>query len=214
MSAAALGFRSELIFHCADGEVLDCRAEHGCRVIRTPSNPTFFWGNYLLFDRAPVAEDAVRWPRLFERLIAGRQPESTHRAFGWIEDSPGDIVRFVEGGYQINNAAVMLSTRVPEVPAPTLGVQLRALCVAGDGADSVWSQLVALHVATRAPQFEEQGYWTYAQRSVERWRRPGGAAGSVPSSSETGRSPSSRRRSASMPSPSRRMANASHAIRP
>ena len=52
-SAAALGFRSELIFHRADGEVIDCRAEHGCRVIRTPSNPTYYWGNYLLFERAP-----------------------------------------------------------------------------------------------------------------------------------------------------------------
>jgi GNAT superfamily N-acetyltransferase len=169
-NAAALGFRSELIFHRADGEVLDWRAEHGCRVIRTPVNPTFYWGNYLLFDRAPTAGDAVRWPRLFERFISSRQPESTHRAFGWIENSRGDITPFLEDGYQINNAAVMVSTRVPETPRPSLAARLQAFGTTGREAESEWSQLVALHVATRAPQFEEQGYWPYARRSVERWR--------------------------------------------
>jgi len=168
--AAALGFRSELIFHRADGEVLDCRAEHGCHVIRTPANPTFYWGNYLLFDRAPAAGDAERWPRLFERFIASRQPESTHRAFGWLENSAGDLTAFLDEGYQVNNATVMVSARAPEVPRPALAVRLQAFGTAGDEAESAWSQLVALHVATRAPQFDEQGYWPYAQRSVARWR--------------------------------------------
>ncbi len=169
-NGAALGFRSELIFHRADGEVLDRRAEHGCRVIRTPVNPTFYWGNYLLFDRAPTQGDALRWPRLFERFISNHQPESTHRAFGWIENSPGEIAAFLDNGYQVNNAAVMVSTRVPEVPTPTLAARLQAFGTTGDEAESAWLQLVALHVATRAPQFEEHGYWPFAQRSVERWR--------------------------------------------
>lgn len=169
-SAAELGFRSELIFHRADGEVIDLRREHGCRLIRTPVNPTFFWGNYLLFDRAPVADDARCWPALFELLITARQPESTQRAFGWIEDEPGDITGFVADGYTANNAVVMQAVRVPEVPAPTLETRLRPFALDGRSADRAWSELVDLHIATRAPQFEEQGYRPYAQRSVARWR--------------------------------------------
>lgn len=170
VSAAALGFRSELIFHRADGEVIDRRAEHGCRVIRTPSNPTFYWGNYLLFDRAPRAGDAQRWPALFERLIAAEQPLCTHRAFGWMEDVAGDIDAFVADGYARNNAVVMQTTDVPGAPAPTLDACLRPLPLRGVGAEHEWSALVELSVATRRPEYGEEGYRAFARSSVERWR--------------------------------------------
>jgi len=39
--------------------------------------------------------DAQRWPDLFERLIAADQPQSTHRAFGWMQDASGDIAGFL-----------------------------------------------------------------------------------------------------------------------
>ncbi len=139
-------------------------------MIRTPSNPTFFWGNYLLFERAPESEDARRWPRLFERLITAQQPESGHRAFGWIEDQPGDIAGFLADSYTLNNAMVMQSNRVPEVRPPTLDARLQPFEPTGEDAERAWTELVELHVATRAPQFGEQGYRPYAQRSVARWR--------------------------------------------
>jgi Acetyltransferase (GNAT) family len=169
-SGAELGFRSELIFHRANGEVTDLRAEHGCRLVRTPANPTFFWGNYLLFDRAPRAGDAHRWEALFEQLIASAQPESTHRAFGWIEDAPGDVGEFLAAGYRRDDTVVMQSTQVPQVPAPTIGAVLRPLALQGMEAEREWTALVELHVATRAPEFDAEGYWPFARRSVERWR--------------------------------------------
>jgi GNAT superfamily N-acetyltransferase len=178
-SAAALGFRSELIFHRADGEVIDCRAEHGCRVIRTPSNPTYYWGNYLLFERAPGPDGAQRWPALFARLIAANQPQSTHCAFGWMEDAEGDIGGFLADGYTQNNAVVMQSTGVPVVPAPTITARLRPFALTrnetGIEADSEWSALVELSVATRDPDYGEESYRTFAQQRVARWRALAGA---------------------------------------
>jgi GNAT superfamily N-acetyltransferase len=169
-SAAELGFRSELIFHRADGEVIDLRAEHGCRLIRTPGNPTYYWGNYLLFDRAPRAGDAQRWEPLFERLIERRQPLSTHRAFGWIEDAAGEIGDFLAAGYTRNDAAVMQTARVPVVPSPTLIAQLRPLALDGEDAEREWSALINLSVATRDPRHDELGYREFARLSVARWR--------------------------------------------
>ena len=174
-SAAALGFRSELIFHRADGEVIDSRAEHGCRVIRTPSNPTFYWGNYLLFDCAPRPGDAQRWPALFERLIAAEQPLCRHRAFGWLEDTPGDLVDFLADGYTQNNAVVMQTIDVPTAPALKLDARLRPLALDGAEAEREWSALVELSVATRSPEYGEDGYRVFARRSVERWRALGQA---------------------------------------
>ena len=169
-SPAELGFRTELIFHRADGEVIDRRADYGCRVIRTPSNPTFYWGNYLLFDRAPRPGDAERWPRLFEQLITRDQPLCTHRTFGWIEDAAGEVDAFLASGYRLDTVAVMQSTEVPVVPAPTLEATLRPLARNGAAAEHEWSALVELGVATRSPEYGEDGYRIFERRRVERWR--------------------------------------------
>ena len=40
----------------------------GYLVVRSPDNPTHYWGNLLLFDRAPVAGDGARWEELPVRV--------------------------------------------------------------------------------------------------------------------------------------------------
>lgn len=168
--ASTLGFRSELIFHRHDGEVIDCRAQHGCQVIRTPSNPTYYWGNYLLFDAAPRAGDVRRWPALFEELIAARQPLSTHRAFGWMEDSAGDVASFLDAGYTRNDATVMQRRGVPHVPSPAVAAELRPLARTGAAAEREWAALCELGLATRAPVHGEAEYRPFMQRRVAAWR--------------------------------------------
>jgi ribosomal protein S18 acetylase RimI-like enzyme len=163
-AAAELGFRSELIFHRAQGEVLDLRAAHGCRLIRTPTNPTFFWGNYLLFDHAPRDGDHAHWSALFDALIARPQPASTHRAFGWIEDAPGAVDDFLADGYARTDAVVMQATALT-APAPRIAVELRALATGAE-----WASLVELLTETRAPAHEAAAYRPFAVRRVAQWR--------------------------------------------
>ena len=79
IDALSLGWRTELIFHRFDGEVV---ARDDCLLVRTPASPTFYWGNFLLFDRPPREGDAAAWLAAFEAEIASRQPESRHLAFG------------------------------------------------------------------------------------------------------------------------------------
>jgi len=169
-SASALGFRSELIFHHHDGEVVDLRAQHGCRVIRTPANPTYYWGNYLLFDAAPRAADVQRWPALFEELIAARQPLSTHRAFGWLEDSAGEVEGFLAAGYTHSNATVMQTSVVPDAPAPAIDAELRPLARTGAAAEREWAALLELGIATRSEEHAEAEYRPFAQQRIARWR--------------------------------------------
>lgn len=75
----SLGWRTDLIFARFDAEVSP-RADH--LVIRTPHNPAFWWGNFLLFDHAPGPGDAAAWLARFEAEIAARQRESRHVTFG------------------------------------------------------------------------------------------------------------------------------------
>ena len=54
----------------------------GYLVVRSPSNPDHWWGNWLLFDDPPAAGDGIRWERRFEAEFGGERPLA-HRAFGW-----------------------------------------------------------------------------------------------------------------------------------
>ncbi len=50
--------------------------------IASPSDPTFWWGNFLLFDDAPVQGDRSRWEALFEREFSD-YPGIAHKVFAW-----------------------------------------------------------------------------------------------------------------------------------
>jgi len=54
----------------------------GYRLIRSPTNPTHYWGNLLLFDDPPAAGDGARWPRLFADQL-GSDPRVQHQTFAW-----------------------------------------------------------------------------------------------------------------------------------
>lgn len=79
MQLQSLGYRTDLIFPAFEGEILD-RGTY--LVIRTPTNPSFHWGNFLLFAEPPQPGDFQRWRDLFAREI-GTPPQVQHQTFGW-----------------------------------------------------------------------------------------------------------------------------------
>ena len=79
MKIQTLGFRSHLMFAYFDGLVID-RGQY--LLVRTPHNPTFYWGNFLLMDQPPTEADAPVWLEWFDQEITQQQPQSLHKAFG------------------------------------------------------------------------------------------------------------------------------------
>ena len=72
----SLGYRTDLALLQLDGSVVEDRGTH--LVVRTPANPTFHWGNYLLLPRPPEPGRADHWVEAFEREL----PDARHRTFG------------------------------------------------------------------------------------------------------------------------------------
>ncbi len=52
MHVSSLGFRTDLALLTASGSVIEDRGTH--LVVRSPDNPSYFWGNFLLLARPPV----------------------------------------------------------------------------------------------------------------------------------------------------------------
>ena len=162
--ALSLGWQTDLAFARFDGQVVD-RGNH--LLVRTPGNPTYWWGNFLLFQHAPGAGDLERWMALFEEEIAARQPESRHRAFG--VDVRERLVlppEFASEGFTLNEATVLTLARGQLLAAPKglpAGVEFRVLDLPRDGPAVVDKQ-----VAVDAHRYEPAGYRVFAERQMAR----------------------------------------------
>lgn len=82
--------------------------------VRTPSNPGYYFGNCLIFDRAPTAGDGERWPELFGEVFAS-DAGVRHAAFAWSgAGGLQHIEGFIDRGYAVEDCAVLTATHVRE----------------------------------------------------------------------------------------------------
>jgi RimJ/RimL family protein N-acetyltransferase len=163
MQVRSLGYQTDLIFASYDGEVIN-RGNY--LVVRTPTNPSFYWGNYLLFEHPPMEGDYQKWQELFVKEI-GTPPLVTHQVFGWdtTNNDMGAIQPFLENGYHIEQS-VVLTTRQLALPLNSiLGVTVRPFELEYD-----WTQSIENQVECREPEFAEPSYRLFRQRQMNRYR--------------------------------------------
>lgn len=143
MDIASLAFRTDLAMLEHSGSVVEDRGSH--LVVRTPDNPTFWWGNFLLLSTPPAdVEEARGWWEAFEREF----PQATHRTFGvdGRDGSAEDLAPFAELGMSTEWSSVMTATAVHEPPRPHTTATYRTLDSDGD-----WEQQVELDMAGEDP---------------------------------------------------------------
>src|SRR5215510_3261688 len=71
MATVSMGYRTDLMLLGLQGSVIEQRA--GYQVLRTPANPTFYWGNFLLLDGPPAPGTVSTWTSTFAREFPGAQ---------------------------------------------------------------------------------------------------------------------------------------------
>lgn len=143
MDIASLAFRTDLAMLEHSGSTVEDRGTH--LVVRTPDNPTYWWGNYLLLATAPRDEDeARRWLETFESEFPGAR----HRTFGvdGQDGSADDLAPFAAIGLDTEWSSVMTATRVHEPPRPNTTATYRPL-----QSDEDWAQQVELDLAGEDP---------------------------------------------------------------
>ena len=148
----------------------------GYLVVRSPGNPSHYWGNLLLFDDAPAAGDGERWERLFAAAFAA-EPRVGHRTFAW--DHTGDVrgaveTEFAARGYELDLSVGMIAAPDEIHPHPRANpdVEVRALDPHSSPADQRWwDQVVEMQVAARdADRFEEVPYRAFARARLAELR--------------------------------------------
>jgi GNAT superfamily N-acetyltransferase len=121
MIVSSLGFRTDLALLTASGSLVEDRGTH--LVVRTPDNPTYYWGNFILLAEPPVPGG--------EREVVGafhtEFPLAEHVSIGIDRADLADDARaaFEAAGLEIDVASVLTATDL-RAPRP-VEVELRPL---------------------------------------------------------------------------------------
>lgn len=164
MQPNSLGYRTDLIFHRFEGEVTD-RGHY--LVIHTPSNPSYRWGNLLIFDAPPEPGDFGRWNRLFEREV-GTPPRITHKLFAWdtVDGRHGDVSDFIAAGFALGEEVVMATDTLIPPHRYNHDLEIRALTT-----DAEFAEHIELHVLCRQSGHAETDYRAFYRAKTDTYRR-------------------------------------------
>nr|WP_232523763.1 GNAT family N-acetyltransferase [Nocardioides sp. MAH-18] len=132
-----MGFRTDLALAALAGSEVEDHGDHV--LVRTPANPDYYWGNFLLLPRAPAAGELADWEARFERTF----PRCRHRAYGVAasDGSIDDLAGFAAAGFETDASTVMTATAVHEPQRPNREATYRPLMTDADWAQQVdlWS---------------------------------------------------------------------------
>jgi GNAT superfamily N-acetyltransferase len=157
----SLGYRSDLMMLTLQGAVIEDRGDH--LVVATPSQPTFHWGNFLLFAAAPAdAGELGRWQRLFTAEF----PDATHQSFGvdTVDGSVGDTQVLADADLIAELSVVLTAADVHPPARANARARLRML-----ESDDDWAQALDLQLAVNEA-YDDDGYRVFAQRRNEAMR--------------------------------------------
>jgi GNAT superfamily N-acetyltransferase len=139
--------------------VIEQRA--GFLVIRSPSNPTHYWGNLLLFESAPRPGDGPRWEALFDAAFAD-DSRVRHRTFGWdqVDGSVGAArEEFADRGYRLDENVGLIadSAEIVAHERENREVTVRTLDPGVGVDEELWAAVVDLQLANHEDDGLDEG---------------------------------------------------------
>jgi len=135
MEPISLGFQTDIALLRLGGSIVEEYSDH--LVVRTPHNPTHWWGNFVLLGEVPPPERSQQWLDHFSDAF----PAADHVAMGFdgTDRAVEDLSWFASRGYDAEAAAVMTATEIHEPSTLNREARYRQL-----RSDEDWMQSVDL----------------------------------------------------------------------
>jgi hypothetical protein len=156
----SLAFITDVAIRSLEGASVTER--DGYLVIRTPDNPTFWWGNFLLLDAVPEPGTAGRWLGRF----AEEFPGAKHVSLG-VDTTDADALvpdDFTAAGLEPERSVALTAARVHPPAHPNREAEIRGLTT-----DDDWQQSVDLGLRLGVGEGVSDGEY-YRVRAASRRR--------------------------------------------
>lgn len=160
------GWRTDFILHRHGGAEIAERDD--CLVVRTPANPTYYWGNCLVLAAPPDDAALPHWLERFAAEVAAGRPEVEHVAIGINPPHDGrELPAWRAAGFEIAVNAVMQLRpggllAMPKMPQGAITV--RPIDFATEVPAIIELECADVH------GFDAAGYRAYRERQFARMR--------------------------------------------
>lgn len=141
MQILSLGYRTDVMLLRLQGSLVEDAVDH--LVVRTPSNPGFHWGNFVLADQAWVDRPLVDLLAIFH----AKHPAAGHVAIGLdgVDGRAWGDAELSACGLEVQRSVVMTATQVEQPLRPNIDAVCRMLA-----SDADWAAAVHLHTVDYA----------------------------------------------------------------
>ncbi len=149
MKLSSLSLRTNMIFARNESEII---SRESYIVVKTMSNPTFHWGNYLIFKRAPKDGDIVNWMNIFQKEFS-HYKTFDHYVFAWDELAEPESVEYLSYDFSLEQSVSLQTNAVNPPKHHNRNVVVRLLSSKED-----WEGATELQVQCRDPKFSYEEY--------------------------------------------------------
>ena len=123
-----LGWHTDLAVQRLSGATITDHSDH--LVVRTPSESSYHWGNFVLVTDPAAVDDAGRWVAVFEDEF----PAAQHRAVGLVAE-PTNRIAWAAAGLTLEHEDVLATGTGPERRPLAEGYRVRDIV-----SDDEWAQ--------------------------------------------------------------------------
>jgi ribosomal protein S18 acetylase RimI-like enzyme len=158
------GYATDLMLASLDGDV--SRGD-GYFAARTPSSPSFWWGNFVLFADPPRKDLIQKWESVFDDTV-GRTAGIGHRNFAWdsIDGETGDADAFVARGYALTRDYYLFAEETRPSPHHRADLQIRPI----EG-DTEWARADEIAMESFSDEQRTPSFRSFLSQQAGRYRR-------------------------------------------
>ncbi len=162
MKIDSLGIKTDLIFAQFNGSVVE---RENYWVIKTPSNPGYHWGNFLVFENPPQVGDEKRWPEIFKHEFSNIEGVN-HIAFTWETSEHGDnIEAFTTKGFTFESNRILTTSDVHKPKKFNSDVEIKTI-----ETDDEWESVI-LEQLTINDIYEAAGFERFKRAQAANYRK-------------------------------------------
>lgn len=149
MKLNSLSLRTNMIFARNESEIIP---RESYIVVKTMSNPTFHWGNYLIFKQAPKDSDIINWMNIFQKEFS-HYKTFDHYVFAWDELTRPESIEYLGHDFALEESVSLKTSTLNPPKYYNRDVVVRLYSSSAD-----WEVALELQVSARDPKFNYKEY--------------------------------------------------------
>ena len=139
MRLKSLGLETDLLYPRHFGKVF---RRDECIVVKTPSRPNYFWGNYFIMPHAPKCGDFAKWRSWYDQEFDSAQQGFMTFAIDSSVDDTNGLSDFTAAGFTAKAQSVLTASNVSPPPKRNADATVREIKTEAD-----WSQVADVHIS-------------------------------------------------------------------